>query len=310
VVTGVVGRLIVFVLSSVAWIYCLSPAWLRVFTGKLIGFILGIFKPRAYVVEQNLAIAFPQDKDSGIRARIRQSAYEHLGHLFFEVAMVFGPLKRFVAANVVVKGLENWKAANEKGVGVIFLSSHVGCWEIMAGMAPLSGIDLLLVTKRLKPAWFHTAIEKGRARCGYSATYEPRTMKDILAYLKRGKTVGFVLDQYAGPPVGVRVPVFGQPVGTNSIVAMMAKRTGAEVLPVVNYRDGKGGFVIEIGAPAGWIADESSAKELALNTANYARLLEGHILAHPEQWLWIHKRFKGDLSPLRENEWAEGRVRR
>jgi len=132
----------------------------------------------------------------------------------------------------------------------------------------------------------------------------------VLTHLKKNGTVGFVLDQYAGPPVGVRVPVFGVPVGTNTVVAMIAKRTGATVLTAVNYRTDEGTVVVEIGPGIDWIEHHDPNYEIAQNTAHYAEILQKHVYAHPEQWLWIHKRFKGDLSPIRPEEWEDGRARR
>jgi len=75
---------------------------------------------------------------------------------------------------------------------------------------------------------------------------EGGTLKDVLRHLSKNGTVGFVMDQYSGPPVGVRVPVFGVPVGTPAVIATLAKRTGAVVLPAVNYRLPDGRFVTEI----------------------------------------------------------------
>src|SRR5207248_3841646 len=141
-----------------------------------------------------------------------------------------GTLRRHIVDRSELLGLENWRKAKELGKGVIFLSSHVGNWEIMAATGAIhGGMDLMLVTKRVKPAWFHEAIQKGRLECGVTATYEPRTFKDVMLHLRKNGTVGFVLDQYAGPPVGVRVPVFGISVGTSPALAMIAKRTGSAV---------------------------------------------------------------------------------
>ncbi|HTL12002.1 MAG TPA: lysophospholipid acyltransferase family protein, partial [Bdellovibrionota bacterium] len=194
--------------------------------------------------------------------------------------------------------------------GVIFLSSHVGDWELMAARGALSGIPLMIVTKKLKPEWLHRAIESARARCGVRCTYEPRTLRDVMGWLKAGNTVGFVLDQYAGPPIGVRVPFFGVPVGTATTVATFARRTGAPVVPVLNYRLPGGKAVVEICPALTWDECEGEVQRaLAVNTARYVSVLESHVRAHPEQWLWIHRRFKGDLSPLRPGEWQEGRAR-
>jgi KDO2-lipid IV(A) lauroyltransferase len=130
-----------------------------------------------------------------------------------------------------------------------------------------------------------------------------------LKHLKEKKTVGFVLDQYAGPPIGIRVPFFGVPVGTANIVATLAKRTGAPVLPAISYRTPEGGYRVVVGPALEWISHPDPHQELALNTALYVSTLEGYIRSCPEQWLWTHRRFKGDFAPLRPQEWQEGRAR-
>lgn len=292
-------------------VYGLAPLPVRRALARVLAVLLSQFKLRARVVRENLALAYPNDPAR--RERLFRDAYLHLATLSLEILMLLGPsgwMKRFVLRHGKLKGLENWRAAHESGKGVLFLSSHVGNWEIMAATGALhGGMDLMIVTKHLKPEWLHRAIERGRAACGVSGTYEPRTLKDVLGHLKRGGTVGFVLDQYTGPPVGFRVPVFGVPVGTSGAIATLARRTGAVVLPVVNYREKDGTHVTDIRRPLDWIRDEVASRELGLNTARYAQETERDIYAHPEQWLWIHRRFKGDMSPLRPDEWAEGRVR-
>jgi KDO2-lipid IV(A) lauroyltransferase len=261
------------------------------------------------VIEQNLKIAYPNES-AEFRARIAHQAYEHLGHLVTELFYVFGPLPSMIRKYGVLEGAENWKTAEAKGKGVVFISSHVGNWEFMAGSgAMLGGIDIMIVTKRLKPAWIHQAFERGRLRAHFKATYEPRTLKDVIRQLKAGGTVGFVMDQYAGPPVGIRVPVFGVPVGTPAVIATLVKRTGAAVVPVVNYRRADGKFVTHIRPALEWVATVDPNAEIGENTARFARVLEKDIYDHPEQWLWTHRRFKGDLGPLRPGEWLEGRSR-
>ncbi len=288
------GKIFLAGLKFLGWVYYYQPYFLKKSWGKLLGFFLRALRLRASVVRKNLDIAFP--KDPLIKNDLFKAAYFHLATLFFEVLMLFGPLPYFIRKKVRVIGMENWKKITAKGQGVFFVSSHVGNWEIMAAIAYHYEMDLMLVTKKLKPAWLHHAIEDARARLGVKAAYEPKTLKDIFAHLKKGGAVGFVLDQYTGPPVSVRVPFFGVPVGTSAVLATLVKRTGAPVLPVVNYRDAKGGHVIEIGAPLEWISRENIDTEIVANTAHYVSILETHVRAHPEQWLWIHNRFKGDLS--------------
>jgi KDO2-lipid IV(A) lauroyltransferase len=296
-----------------AWLYYLQPHALRAASGNLLGVALRTAGVRARVIRENLAIAFPGDGEANRarRAELFKAAYRHFGKLVLEISMLLGPMRRYCRAFADLQGIEHWREARQKGRGVLFLSSHVGNWEVMAATGALNGaIDLMLVTKLLKPGWLHRAIEAGRSRCSVLATYEPKTLREALGHLKRGGTVGIVLDQYAGAPVGIRVPFMGVPVGTHSVLAMLAKRTGAAVVPVVNHRLPGGGFRVEIQPSLDWISDDDPTRELALNTARYAKILEEHVYRYPEEWLWTHRRFKGDLSPLRPDEWEHGRSRK
>lgn len=296
-------------MELIGWLLGCLPRSLQLSLGRGLGNAFAWRKVRSAVVEQNLKIAFPK-KDDSFRSEMRNRSYEGLGHLAIEILLLFGPFRSFIQKYATITGVEHWQAAKQRGKGVMFVSSHVGNWEVMAATGAVhNGIDIMIVTKHLKPEWLHRAVERARLRCGVRATYEPKTLRDILKQLGQNGTVGFVMDQYSGPPVGVRVPVFGVPVGTPSAIAMLAKRTGAAVLPVVNWRDEKGRFRVEIRAPLEWESNPDSSREIALNTARFAKELEKDVLAHPEQWLWIHRRFKGDLGPLREEEWSAGRAR-
>lgn len=310
-VKSALGKISLFLIRSAGFLFAILPRKVQLFLGAGLGSFLRLIQFRAKVVRQNLEYAFPQDLEA--RQRLFKQSYVHLGNLVFEVLMVFGfrkSMRSFVEKFVDLTGEEHLRAAQAKGKGLIYLSSHLGNWEVMATEGGLIGSHLMLVTKHLKPEWLHQAIEKGRLISEVEGTYEPRTLKDVFKQIKKNRTVGIVLDQYAGPPIGVRVPLFGIPVGTSLAVATIVKRTGATILPVKNFRKPDGRWAVVIEAPLEWKPHENPNYELALNTAHYASVLENHILSHPEQWLWTHRRFKGDLSPLNEGEWLDGRPRR
>ena len=131
-----------------------------------------------------------------------------------------------------------------------------------------------------------------------------------MKHLKKNGAIGVVSDQYLGPPVGVRIPLFGVPVGTSTLVAILAKRTGAAVLNVFSYRRSDGSLAVEISKPDPWESYAGQSHfEVIKNTQGYTRFIESSIYRCPAQWLWTHKRFKGDLSPLKEDEWMQPRVR-
>ncbi len=279
------------------------PIRVRIRIGRGLGWLIRKIKFRQKVIQRNIELMYPK-LEPNEKKQLERDAYSHLGKLASEIPLIFSGLKKFADKNSKLIGSEHWKKAHASQKGVIFLSSHVGNWEIMAATGALAGMDLMMVTKQLKPAWFHKRVEAGRKRALVQATYEPRTVRDIFRHLKRNGTIGMVLDQYAGPPVGYRVPFFGQWVGTSSALATLVKRTGAVVLPVVNYRKADGTYVVEVGKSVPWIESELE-REIAVNTANYAKILEQQVRNHPEQWLWTHRRFKGKLGPIDENEWKK-----
>jgi len=328
-VAGDMGRVIGQAsINALSFAYGSLPRRIQLGLGSVLGGILYLLKVRRSVVEQNLLLAYPPTNEMAtneVALRVLRGSYRHLGQLALDVLLVIAPsggpcggMNKFVRKRVELRGMEHAHAALAKGKGLLFLSSHVGNWEIMAASYGVwAQKDLLLVTKRLKPEWLHELIENGRKRYRVFGTYEPKTMKDVLRFLKQNKAVGIVLDQYAGPPIGVRVPLFGVPVGTSAVLATLARRTGADVLPVVNYQKPDGSWVVQIEAPLEWIKKsealqetqtenlqagnsqaESLQEELQLNTTEYVAALEKHIRAHPEQWLWIHRRFKGELGEV------------
>ncbi len=298
---GLAGRILLVILKGLGTFEAVAPFRIRLAAHRALGIVLRVAGIRRKVVRENLEVAYPGSEQAGVRLGLEKQAYDHLGSLVFEVPLVFAGMERFVRQKVIFKGADVWRQAASEGRGVLFLSSHVGNWEVMAAAGAAQGMPLMIVTKRLKPSWFHEAMERGRRRVGVEGAYEPRTLQDVLRWLKAGKTVGFVLDQHAGPPVGVRVPVFGVPAGTHTAPALIARRTGARVLPVVNYRTPEGGWVVEVEPPLELLPD--GPEFLGQQTAIFSAHLEKHIRRHPEQWLWIHKRFKGDRSPIQPGEW-------
>lgn len=294
------------ILEFLSFSYRASPRVLQRWAGRILGSLLWRAGYRRKVVEINLTQALGAESVNSRRIR---AAYRAFGELLSELLLLMGGLKRFTRRYVDLDGREHWETAHREGRGVIFLSSHVGNWELMSAAGAQAGMDLMIVTKHLKPEWLHRRVEEIRKEAGYLGTYEPRTLREGYAHLRKGRTLGFVLDQYAGPPVGIRVPFFGVPVGTPVVVAVLAKRSGAAVLPVLNYRTPEGRHRVRIEAPLPWISDENSDREIAINTAQYAARIEKHVREVPDQWLWVHRRFKGEMTPLQPEEWALPRPR-
>jgi KDO2-lipid IV(A) lauroyltransferase len=282
-----------FVLTAVGLAVSLLPRRLEVWLGRRLGrlsLLVGGFKGRTAL--KNINLAMPELGPAAARELMERNA-EHMGILFFEYGHIFSPIpghfRRYVAKNSRLGGLENWRKASAKGKGVIFFCPHIGFWEMMAASAGLAGLAPLVVTKVLKPGWLDRKITQCRSSTGTTAAYHPGSIVALLRTLRKGGSVCFMNDQYARPPMGLPVVFFGQKVETLSAVAALAKRTGAAVVPASGYRDAAGlnHVNIEPEMEFGATLDDTVAA-----TQSVATHVEGWVRAHPDQWLWIHKRFK------------------
>jgi KDO2-lipid IV(A) lauroyltransferase len=164
---------------------------------------------------------------------------------------------------------------------------------MMVAAGAMSGMPLTMVTKHLKPEWLHKKVEASRLSVGVKGAYEPRTLPVVMRALRDGASVGFVMDQYAGPPIGIPVPFFGVKVGTLAAVGTLANRTGAAVVPVKTYRDEKG--VVHVCVEPMIEMPQDSDDEAT--TARLAAKVEQWVREYPAQWLWVHRRFKNVVWP-------------
>jgi len=284
---------------------CLIPRPIFLSLGRTFGTIARILGFRVKIARDNLALAYPE-KTPAEREELFRKSFQELGVLSLELLRLFYRFDKFIENNCTVEGRENLEAARAGGKGVLVLSSHLSNWEVLSASGPvLVNTPVTMVTKRLKPQWLNRVFEITRSLLGVKMAFEPRTMPDIFRALKRNEAVGFVMDQYAGAPLGARVPFFGIPVGSHTALAALAARTGAPVVPAYAVRQAGGRYLIRF-EPALKLEEREDVKAtLIANTALFVRHTEAWIRQYPAQWLWIHRRWKGDLSPLAPNSEGE-----
>lgn len=293
------------ILKLLAFLLSCLPRFLFLSLARGLGKILFLLSFRKHVAVENLKIAYPQ-WDEAAREKFLRDFYSNLGILFLELLGSFYRFDRFLDRYATVQGEDNLKAALAKGKGVFVMTAHLGNWEVLTISGPaVFSTGVTMVTKELKPAWFHRVVSVTRELLGVKMACEPKTMQGILRALKGQKIVGFVMDQYTGAPVGARVPFFGVPVGSHTALASLVKRTEAPVIPAIAYRNKSGKYIIRFEPELPFITDEDNDRAILLNTANYVKHTEGWIREFPEQWMWIHRRWKGDLSPLPPNSPGE-----
>ncbi len=276
--------------------------------GHGVGFLLGRIGFRQSIVESNIRLAFPEWSEEK-RIELVREQYRELGVLSLEMLRIFFRFDRFLERYCDVEGREHMDSALAEGRGVFAMTAHLGNWEVLGASGWFAyGKKVTMVTKELRPAWLHRAFLVTRSLLGVEMACEPRTMPSILRALKRNEIVGFANDQYAGSPVGARVPFFGHPVGSHTALAALALRTGAPVVPAIAIRSPGGRYRLRF-EPAFKLEERAHADDaIVANTALFARHTEKWVREFPAQWLWIHRRWKGDLSALPPQ--AEGEMLR
>lgn len=266
------------------------PRRAEIALGRLLGRLaLAVDAKRRRIARDNVRRCLPELGPAGWDALLRDN-YEHYGILTLELLHLFAPIpghwRAYALRTARLEGLENWRAANDKGRGALFCSAHLANWELMSAAGALAGIPITIVTRRLKPEWLHRWMERTRRSVGVRAVYQPRTMPGVLRGLRDGASVGFVMDQYMPPPMGKPLRFFGVRVDTLTAIAPLARRTGAPITPVSQRRGADGVVVVAIEPEFALGADDDADNQ------RLSDLVEGWVRAMPDQWLWAHRRFK------------------
>ncbi len=268
------------------------PRSVRGWFGDLIGVLwFDVFRIRRKVAVENVAIAFPQLRREQ-QTRIARASVCSLGRTIVEFSLFPFFKNEDVPRYFEIRGRENYEKAAAKGKGVCILSMHVGNGDFGVSALSRSGIPASLISKTFKAKWLNELWFGMRAKHGTQFIAPEKSSFQILRALKAKRAVFFVLDQYMGPPVGCRTMFFGRETGTAMGLALMAERSGSPVVPSYTFRKKDGSHVIVIEPEIPWQDASSGDQNIATMTQIYTYKIEEIVRQHPEQWMWIHRRWK------------------
>ena len=197
-----------------------------------------------------------------------------------------------LSARLQVHGLEHVQAALARGKGVLILTAHYGNYALLALLAPkLFGYPLAIIAKPLKNRALNALWWELQQQGGVTGIPAHNAYRASVRALRRNGLVGFMLDQNRPAGQGVFVDFFGRPASTTPGLAIMAAHTGAPVVPVFIRRMPDGRQMVEVQPPLEPPADHDP-ETVQTFTATCTKIIEDEIRKHPEQWLWLHKRWK------------------
>lgn len=269
------------------------PRSLARLIGAIIGKVayLGLGRLRRVGVT-NLRLAFPEKTEAEREALLR-AEYLHLGHLLAEFCLMPTYTPDRASRFIRYEGLDNYLRARDRGKGVLVLTGHLGAWELSSFYHSLMGYPMGMVIRRLDNPLVDRLVNTIRCMHGNRVLHKDDFARGLIASMRSGQTVGILMDTNMTPPQGVFVPFFGVEACTASGMARVAAKTGAAVLPgFLLWHADEQKYVLHFGDEVPVISTEDAEGDALVNTANFTAVIESYIRRYPDQWLWMHRRWK------------------
>lgn len=271
---------------GLAWLVARLPLpVVRILASALGRLLYALGRSRRHITLTNLRLCFPEWTDTQ-REALARASFVHTAWGALETMMVWLNPKRDIRARLSVEGIEHLERARAQGRGVILLGGHFSVIDIMGpAMAPLD-IDVVYAENR-NPAWEWLQV-RGRSRF-FEGVIERANTRAMLRRLKSGRTFWYAADQDYGRRRSVFAPFFGIPTASIRATAQLARFNASPVLLINTWRDARSlTWHARINPPlTGYPTGNDVADAAAIN-----RVIEAAIREHPEQYLWMHRRFK------------------
>ncbi len=251
--------------------------------GRLIGKVAPARRERAI---ENLALAMP-DLSLAERELLADQTLTNLGRAAFDFLAASGRTKEDIESNTEIIGLEYMDHALERGKGALLITGHLGNWERASSYLSLRGYPLTVIARDADQDDVNQKVNNLRSDSGTTVVARGNSARTILEKLKANEIVGILPDQNAND---IFLPFFGQPAGTVLGPGVLHARTGAAIITVVCVYVGNNNWRMEFGEiekPEQGYSTKGEGMMRAINS-----WLEGVIREYPDQWLWIHDRWR------------------
>ncbi len=274
-------------------LFSIIPVSAALWCGRRVGgFIFLLNRKRRLIAYANLKAAFAKEKDPGELRRILKRVYENIAQTFVEVLNLTKVSRRYVDTYVKVIHMERIRNAAESGKGVILLTAHFGNWELSSLVGAIEGFPMTVLARAQRMKRLDELLNRLRESKGCKVVRKGISVKFILRALRNREIVGMLADQDAGKK-GVFVNFFGRPTSTASGAFEFARHTRSILLP---------NFIVRLRGPHHHLFLEDcidvSSGDTKAAVQKYMCLLEAYVRKYPDQWLWLHKRWKS--TPLKK----------
>lgn len=240
----------------------------------------------------NLKLAMPE-LSADEQKRIVRGVFDNFGRLLAEFSRFPRYTREEMAKVVEYDGLENYLEAMARGCGVLFLTGHLGAWELSAFAHSINGYPHNILVRRIDNPLIEQLVDRYRTWHGNRTIDKNNASRMILSALRRGEAVGILIDLNTVRNLGVFCDFFGIQACSTPGLATLALRTGAAVLPsFITWDEQRQIHTIHFGKPLEVVNTGNLKEDILTNTARFHKVVEEYVRRYPDQWLWVHKRWK------------------
>jgi KDO2-lipid IV(A) lauroyltransferase len=254
--------------------------------------LYGMLPKLRRTAEFNLRLAFPEWDDARRREVIR-GMVRNLGWMAAEFAHFPRYTRENIEETLILDGHENFLSGQRRGKGVLYLTGHIGAWELSSFAHALYGFPLHYMARPLDNARVDNLVNRYRCLSGNKPIFKNESARALLKILRESGTVGILADQNTMPEEGVFVDFFGKSACTTTGIARVALHTGAAVVPGYAYWDASiGKYRLRFEPPVELVRTGNTERDIFVNTQKFTKVIEEIVRKHPEQWVWVHARWK------------------
>jgi KDO2-lipid IV(A) lauroyltransferase len=277
---------------GIGWLLLRIPRRWLVALGAALGWLVWALRIRRRVVLDNLRLAFP-DKSEAERRDIGRRTYLTLGRMIPDFARVPFLPREELEKIFVYEGWENYERARDRGAGVIACTAHFGNFEVLAAAHTLRGVPITMISRRMTKSRANDAWRSLRHRSGVEEILVTKgaTLSAAMRSVKAGRVLGYVIDQNQTDHA-IFPTFFGVPAATAPMPAVVSLRSGAAVVFVLSYPLGDGRHRVVIDGPIEVPRTGDRDRDVLAFMQDLNDRLEHWVRAHPEQWYWLHRRWK------------------
>jgi KDO2-lipid IV(A) lauroyltransferase len=278
--------------TSLKFLGALPRSWARWVGAKLASLLFRLQPRWEQIALFNLQLAFPESADDE-RRKIVRDMVRNLGWLAAEFAHLPQYNRQNIENVIVLDGFENFAAAEEQGKGVLFLTGHMGAWELKPYAHALYHRPIHFVVRPINNARVDRLVNRYRSSSGNQPIEKKQAARAILRALRHGGVVGILADQNAALEDSVFADFLGIPAATTTGIARMARHSGAPVVPVYSFWDPElGKYRLRYEPALTLRRTEDEEADIREYVVQFNDALSSYVRRYPDQWFWVHRRWK------------------